>query len=102
MTIKHTPGPWLRLPGAGIYALDENNEVNRFSARIDGGYTIYTRKQRDAGLNATTIEELEANARLMSAAPDLLEALEDALMHEGMGWELPIERMQAAIAKAQS
>lgn len=40
----------------------------------------------------------EANARLMAAAPDLLEALEDMLK---MPDDCAIERAQAAIAKAR-
>ena len=38
MTDKHTPTPWLVVPGRGfIYALDENG-VNRFQAFIDGAH----------------------------------------------------------------
>lgn len=60
MSEKHTPGPWL-LEDRTVYALNERGQ-NRFSASV-----------QDAHAPAY---ELIANARLMSAAPDLLDALE--------------------------
>jgi hypothetical protein len=59
-----------------------------------------------AGLNrdnlaAHIIFEQEANARLIAAAPELLEALEalvDALVNEAI---LPVDRARTAIAKAR-
>jgi hypothetical protein len=59
----HTPGPWL-LAGRTVYALNAEG-VNRFSALV-----------QDAHAPAY---ELNANAHLISAAPDLLEALEMAM-----------------------
>lgn len=45
-----------------------------------------------------TVEECVERARLIAAAPDLLEALQDALRDGGVsGWE---DRAQAAIARA--
>ena len=63
MNKKHTPGPWLR-EGRFIYALHEwkGRQVNRFSTQVDS----YTSQ-------GGTMEEAEANARLIAAAPDLLE-----------------------------
>jgi len=65
---KHTPGPW---------RLNENNnwKTNPFSVTV-----------RKPGVHSTTVaniptrmtvppQEQQANARLISAAPDLLEAL---------------------------
>lgn len=62
----HTPGPWMR-DGATVYALEmERGEVrNRFCAQVQRG-------------PETPGEELEANTRLMTAAPDMAEALVDA------------------------
>jgi hypothetical protein len=96
---KHTPGPWLMTDGDFVYALHERNgrQVNRFSAAIDhypsqGG----------------TAEEGRANAHLIAAAPDLLEALkyitsncrvfcEDSMdIDDGAVYEA-----RAAIAKAE-
>ncbi|MFY8322192.1 hypothetical protein ACP9M8_16435 [Pseudomonas aeruginosa] len=61
--MKHTPGPWYR-DGTTVYALNPHN-FNRFSAQIHGAHTPKS--------------ELEAVAQLMQAAPELLEALEDAV-----------------------
>ena len=68
MAGKHTAGPW-SVAGTTIYALEHEGwrrgaEVfrNRFDARAQGPHC--------------PIDELEANARLIAAAPDLLEALQ--------------------------
>lgn len=64
---KGTPGPWL-LEQTTIYAL--NNErvpVNRFTASVDRGW-------RDDGKRIGQ-QEVEANARLIAAAPKLYAAL---------------------------
>lgn len=99
MSAVHTPGPWL-IAGDGlfVYALNDKG-VNAFSAYVMGAHT-------DDG-------ELRANARLMAAAPDGLEAgvdmLEVVLAAIANGdWkvdgrcdpEMAIRRMQAFIAKA--
>lgn len=103
----HTPGPWLRASdGTMVYALDENSEVNRFAVQMSGGYTIYTRRQRDAALNRTSQSELVANARLIAAAPDLLEAGQVVLSVFG-NMTAPqhvidaLNNLATAIAKAQ-
>jgi len=45
-------------------------------------------------------ESAEANARLIAAAPDLLEALRDIVEHEQFNSIVRWERARAAIAKA--
>ena len=66
---KHTPGPWIR-DGKFVYALMPNpkkrwpGEVNRFWLIV----------QKQAGYDIPE-EEVEANARLIAAAPEMLEAL---------------------------
>lgn len=66
MTTKHTPGPWsFEECGAdpSVYKLmSEDGGVIGFPVRGTGG-----KSQR---------KEFEANARLIAAAPDLLEALD--------------------------
>lgn len=68
MSTKHTPAPWF-VEGNTIYALEhygwrkgEEQFCNRFTASIGRG-----QKNNDG--------ELLANAQLISAAPELLEAL---------------------------
>jgi hypothetical protein len=62
----HTPAPWI-LENGLIYALNEQG-TNRFSARLDGGYTTQYRNFSER----TTQEELDANTKLMHSAPLLL------------------------------
>ncbi len=100
---KHTPGPWYR-DGTTVYALNPQN-FNRFSAQIHGAHTPQS--------------ELEAVARLVAAAPELLEACQafsrlyarlwDVVEPSGSGFLSPEsvkeydaihELMNAAIAKA--
>ena len=91
---KHTPGPWL-LQETTVYALNEERiPVNRFTASIDSGWR--NEKSR------ISRKEVEANARLISAAPELLEALElvmDRLVDRHESDEAAI-MARVAIAKA--
>ena len=90
---KHTPGPW--------YA---TGKLTRYvEARIDGGLI-----QEVAACGPTKADggygpQQEANARLIAAAPELLEALTDCVEH--MHWTQPqgeaaLKKAKAAIAKA--
>lgn len=84
---RHTPGPWGRI--------------------IADGYTVrHPQIYSDTGpvANATwlgdgRLDELNANARLIAAAPDLLSVAEMVLATAEMPAEL-IEAARAAIAKA--
>lgn len=55
----HTPGPW---------EIDAHNDV---SGGVDGGPIAHPYR---AGVYGLTAAEAQANARLIAAAPDLLEA----------------------------
>lgn len=82
---KHTPGPWSR---------DKND-----SLCSPDGRQVYV---WNSGLgNSYRSEETDANARLIAAAPELLEACEAA---EWNSLDLPEHvriKLQAAIAKAK-
>lgn len=87
---KHTQGPWL-VEGRTVYALNDDG-YNRFSALVQDAHTPG--------------DELEANARLIAAAPDLLEALDGMIEAYDDGaqpeWALPyIRAAHKAIAKAR-
>jgi hypothetical protein len=56
--MTHTPGPWTI----------SQSTMNRKGVRAPSGYICFL----------TDAEEQEANARLISASPDLLEACKDA------------------------
>lgn len=95
---KHTPGPWRIALGSHdlIYA----------------GATLVA--QADCGLfsesNVPRVDEVSANARLISAAPELLEALKEARLQidylhgkfkeTGSGNSV-LSTIDAAIAKAE-
>lgn len=66
---KHTQGPWVAHIG--------NHDT--YISMPDGA-EIYT------GTEDQNLETIEANARLIAAAPDLLEALEWCLMVYGHDW----------------
>lgn len=81
---QHTQGPWL-LDGQTVYALnDDRLQCNIFSCRVDQG--------RNNG-RLTPENELIANAHLISAAPDLLEALIELSSLEVKGHSL-LDRLQ--------
>jgi hypothetical protein len=97
--MKHTPGPWFYLKG------DEwsHSVVTQHGELPDGSQSYWT----VASINKQREPEHEANARLISAAPDLLEALdlafkvlqrlpEDCVMGDHPVWA----KTRAAIAKA--
>lgn len=89
MTSKHTPGPWAHDSGSTLVITEE--------------YII-----ADCTAAALPESEQEANARLMAAAPELLEACKDALefidflMHDSLVSDGETRNMlRAAIAKAE-
>lgn len=67
MTTKHSPGPWIACkPEDALHAVRRPSDHNHLGMIIcDVGY-------------GETVEVNVANARLISAAPDLLAALEKA------------------------
>jgi len=99
MSAKHTPGPWT------------NQVVNTVSGVC---FKVGPFPWKEGELNHACIyadypnksgyEQCAANARLIAAAPDLLEALQAMLTHMGMDeddWIKPtFNQARAAIAKA--
>jgi hypothetical protein len=67
-TFKHTPGPWVRI-GTTVYALMHDGWKRGFE-QFKNRFTVQVQRDREC-----SEEEAEANARLIAAAPDLLEAL---------------------------
>lgn len=85
---KHTPGPW---------SVDEPHQV--FASSV-GEYVAITKVE---DFETIPKDQCEANARLIAAAPELLEALlqiiQDAKSPE-VGAYLNLKLARAAIAKA--
>lgn len=66
METKHTPGPWHRnIPPAKMYPVIFSGN-NRHIAEVN--------------IRRLTYEEIDANASLIAAAPEMLEALQKALL----------------------
>lgn len=88
--VKHTPGPWLK-SGCVVLSNDEDRGM-RFATA-----------ERVRGRNP---EEQEANARLIAAAPELLEAIKE-LIHlpgynaQAFGGAVPMAKILKAIDKAE-
>lgn len=66
----HTPGPWL----ADFH--NERREGGRFITMVNGGNQLVPIAAVPSGVEGFGREEGRANASLIAAAPDLLEALE--------------------------
>lgn len=79
---KHTPGPWSDPTGTSVYA------GKKLVAAVYGDDP-----------ECKSDDRMTANARLMAAAPDLLEALIHCATDEGPEQEW-LDRARAAIAKA--
>lgn len=103
---KHTPGPWFyeTIPGNTIVPIYSSANV-----RIRIGHA-----DLPSGLSEDTYKENEANAKLIAAAPELLEAaiaalaeidacyglLKISLSRERRAQNRPISLLEAAIKKA--
>lgn len=101
MTAKHTPGPW-HWPHDSNHLCPVNPDPERSAVSeilyADGGYGFVGRS------NSDTLAELEADRRLIAAAPLLLEALRDLLTEYDSsiepGESASIDKARAAIAAA--
>ncbi|MBY0513161.1 MAG: hypothetical protein K2P78_04525 [Gemmataceae bacterium] len=91
---KHTPGPW-----------DVNDDLDIYSSHPDMDEIVAScvGHKIDAALFSDIPGRAEANARLIAAAPDLLDSLEQMVAESDCG-RVPcmrtIDDARAAIAKA--
>jgi hypothetical protein len=92
---KHTAGPWLRSVAFGVYEIVPRN-ISNINVICKWHHTDVSRENQS---------EVEANARLIAAAPEMLEALEaytKYIQHEADSNLDEVEnKMLAAIAKAR-
>lgn len=95
--VQHTPGTWI-----AVNADINDSDPNRWSVCVDGEaqYFIATIEN---GAPGDTLGTEEANARLIAAAPDLLEACKVALanMPQSYAMHTPLCLLQRAIKKAK-
>lgn len=103
MSAKHTPGPWQIHSDQAPYCCTIVGDID---GPLESGELVYT-----TVCDVADNDYFEANARLISSAPDLLEALRDAIdavkvFHGPEAWDIYWEhspeckRWRAAIAKA--
>ena len=98
---KHTPGPWRRCGGftPAYCAIHSNDGYIVFGLADPGAHT-----EQGQPIKAPDTDTQHANARLIAAAPDLLEALwvcmEHNRLHHGDSHNTVIQA-RAAIAKAE-
>ena len=95
----HTPGPWSWRPPFYV----EGDDVGRQFKGIDGPGDEYVLEYANCGSHEVWVDN-PADARLIIAAPDLLEALLELWSVRGFAAAVPqgtIERVRAAIAKAR-
>ena len=87
---KHTPGPW-------VVVTDDT------AAQVKGFPCIHSDNYIVVGVEGMygDIETDYANARLIAAAPDLLEALEMALVWLDYEGKYDVQGIRAALAKAR-
>lgn len=100
MSTKHTPGPWsanfTRLSGLaiGFHITDKKHGSLR---------PICEAYDKTGAMDP---DEIDANARLIAAAPELLNALQvllslhDARVDTADAWNISMEEARSAIAKA--
>ena len=99
---KHTPGPWTIDYCDG----DQHYPYIKAGQHVSGGYRVsYIIADKIGGREpAGDRSEVAANARLLAAAPDLLEALQLLMRKVECGTALHCEicdQARAAIAKAR-
>jgi hypothetical protein len=92
----HTPGPWtVTAPYLSEVQTQERLTVaSCWYADADGAEITVT------GVLPCSIEESAANARLIAAAPELLEAVVGLVRGREHVWSPELEAARAAIAKA--
>ena len=88
---QHTPGPWRVTYDGTAYFVQEHLKTEVLSVDEHGNPCEWSKERED-------------NARLISAAPELLEALEEIVSAaDGDGWNQldgNLRKARAAIAKA--
>jgi hypothetical protein len=85
-THQHTPGPWA-LAGGCDFIVSTVATQERFNIFCGNPAIVCQFFEENCGGVCLDFENKEANARLIAAAPELLEALEAML--NGYGGELP-------------
>lgn len=97
---KFTPGPWVKLNGCDVFTELGAKNAEGISAPHNDGWMI-----ADCDAGSLNIDEVEANALLVSMAPELYEKLETLLLIVGLTafkYEGQREALQKAVDQAYS
>jgi len=100
--MSHTPGPWK------LGEFEEHCGYNCMSSAVSAGHAVFDGKHYGQAscqdIEPEAKARMIADARLTSAAPDLLEALETIMKYpiipNTIGYEM-VDTARAAIAKAR-
>ena len=95
---KHTPGPWETVGAKYIW---KTGDVGGAVAIIAEPECESSNDFRPVRIASERWEEAMANARLIAAAPELLEALKELRDFYTDNFGLPAAKANAAIAKAE-
>lgn len=90
---KHTPWPW-----RSSFKTANTNNLGIYTSNGSLLATISVHQLAPPPL----VQRYEADARLMAAAPELLEALRSLLDEADEGWPAPATRAKAAAAIAKA
>ena len=107
LPMKHTPGPWNVDCDSVSYAQSQTDHTQPLltvhSAKTNIVYVeLSVLNHEGVGCNSSFDEEQKANARLIAAAPDLLDACKAARDALTDGNEVVWQKLVSAIAKAES
>lgn len=93
--MPHTPGPWFVFDGRPCVGGPSSTFMDADPAQQTAGIAM-------CGMRLRTEDESMANARLISAAPELLAAITPAAIGflRDNGFDVVARNIQAAIAKA--
>lgn len=116
--VQHTPGPWAVFNGTDVFPVDDFDGMNHIASTDPNGNHPVSGVRRTSAEQRAELEadpaskshipysEAQANARLIAAAPEMLEALKgiqaEAIANEAgnPGYPSPWAAVLAAIAKA--
>lgn len=97
---KYTPSPWRY----NLYDSETNFILSNIDIDADdeGRSRDFGCSILEGSLLAEDSEELQANARLIAAAPDLLETLQSLIAATEKSLSLPLEEMAQAMKRAKA
>jgi hypothetical protein len=98
MDSKHTPGPWIA-DSAGYGGWRFDGGYNGVIRTLDG-FHVFAGPSSFLALRGRDAAEADANARLIAAAPELLEALQYVMSAHGEQLHDAFDAAEKAIAKA--